>query len=136
MEQFGNKLKILLNKHKMQSKELSYVLGLSQVYISNLLNGTRKPSLDVIIKIAGYFNIRLDRLINDNVDLETDEYNIKETDLDLIKRICERVLQKRGINQAPALAELIITVFKQIKYDEINEPAALEFVEKMLDLIS
>lgn len=50
-------LRLLRVFHDMKQGELAEKLGLSKSYISEIENGNRTPSLDVIEKYAEYFRI-------------------------------------------------------------------------------
>jgi len=46
----------------MSQVEFSKLLGLSQSFVSQLLNGKRKPSADVLFQISEKLNIPVERL--------------------------------------------------------------------------
>lgn len=44
-------------------EQLGKEIGSTKGTISNLENGNKKPSLDMLIKLANYFNISIDYLV-------------------------------------------------------------------------
>lgn len=72
MERFGEKLRILRKQHGMSMRDLAEALGFAtHGYIGDLENGRRKPSLELAVKVADLFNVSVDQLARD--DLELDE---------------------------------------------------------------
>jgi transcriptional regulator with XRE-family HTH domain len=71
MQRFGEKLRTLRERRGMTLHELALALGLTnRSHISNLEAGRKKPSLELIIKIALFFEVTTDQLLLD--DLEVD----------------------------------------------------------------
>lgn len=50
-------------------KRLSQMLGVSDSYISQMETGEKIPNMAMLIKIADVFNISLDQLARDELDL-------------------------------------------------------------------
>lgn len=59
----GEKIRYLRIKNNLTSRELSKVLNISESSISLYENGKRKPRIELIIKIADYFNVTTDFLL-------------------------------------------------------------------------
>lgn len=59
----GEKIRYLRLKNNLTSKELSKALNISESSISLYENGKRKPSIELIIKVADYFNVTTDFLL-------------------------------------------------------------------------
>ena len=71
MKRFGEKLRVLRKRHRMTIRELAEALGYtSHGYIGNLESGRRKPTLELAFKIATLFNISVERLANDELEIE------------------------------------------------------------------
>ena len=71
MKRFGEKLRVLRKRHGMTIRELAEALGYtSHGYIGNLESGRRKPTLELAFKIATLFNISVERLANDELEIE------------------------------------------------------------------
>lgn len=70
MERIGEKLKTLRLRHSLTTRELADHLGTSNSQISRIENDLRKPSGDLIVKMADFFNVPLDKLMRDELDLD------------------------------------------------------------------
>lgn len=71
MERFGEKLRILRKRRGMTLRELAEALGSpSHGYIGNLESGRRKPTLELAFKIAKLFHVPVERLANDDLELD------------------------------------------------------------------
>lgn len=87
----GEKIRYLRIRNNLTSKELSKALNISESSVSLIENGKRRPSLDIIIKIADYFKVTTDFLlgISDSSNMEgyqskTDISNILENTIALL----------------------------------------------------
>lgn len=69
MSTIGEKLHTLRKQNKLTSRQLGAELGVSNSYIIRIEKGKRRPSMDLSIKIAQFFNISLDKLILDDQEL-------------------------------------------------------------------
>ena len=70
MEQIGEKIKILRVQYGLTTRQLAKALKTSQTQISRIENGLRQPSGDLIVKIADFFNVSLDKLMRDDLNLD------------------------------------------------------------------
>ncbi len=71
MERFGEKLRILRERNEMTLREVAEALGYSSHgYIGNLESGRRKPTLEMAFKIAKLFNVSVDQLADDELELD------------------------------------------------------------------
>lgn len=73
MRRFGEKLRTLRTQRGMTMRELALALGLSassHSYISETEAGKRTPKLDFVLKVAQFFDVTLDQLARDDLDLE------------------------------------------------------------------
>jgi len=69
MEQIGKKLKTLRIQRGLTTRQLASELQISQAQISRIENGLRQPDGDLLIKISDFFNVPLDNLMRDELDL-------------------------------------------------------------------
>lgn len=77
---FANKLKELRTQHGLTQAQLAKKLNIGTSTIGMYESNIRKPSFEVLIKIAIFFNVSTDYLINDdedNSDLKNIEYLFK-----------------------------------------------------------
>ncbi len=70
MKKIGEKLRTLRQRHGLTTRELAEHLKVSHVQISRIETGTRKPSADLILEIALFFNISTDQLMRDDLELD------------------------------------------------------------------
>ena len=70
IERFGEKLKTLRLQKGLTTRQLALYLHTTNSQISRVENGLRKPSAELILQAADYFNIPLDQLMRDELDLE------------------------------------------------------------------
>ena len=62
---FDEKLRVLRVRHELSVRALATALGVSHSAISEIENGKRKPSIDLVYTIATYFAVSADDLLND-----------------------------------------------------------------------
>jgi transcriptional regulator with XRE-family HTH domain len=70
MGRIGEKLKTLRLQQGLTTRQLAQALEISQAQISRIENGLRQPSGDLIVKMADFFNVSLDKLMRDDLDLD------------------------------------------------------------------
>ncbi len=72
MKKFGEKLRVLRKQRGLSVRELAQILGhASHAYLSRIETGQKKPSLEFAITIAKLFNVTVDQLVNDELELTT-----------------------------------------------------------------
>ncbi|HAQ39855.1 MAG TPA: XRE family transcriptional regulator [Clostridiales bacterium] len=72
----GEKIRYLRTKNNITSKELSKILDISESSISLYENGKRTPSIELIIKIANFFNVSTDFLLGvSNNPIKVSQYD-------------------------------------------------------------
>lgn len=70
MQRIGEKIHTLRIYHNMTLKEVAIALGhTSHGYISEIESGKKKPTTELVLKIAKLFNITTDELLKDELDL-------------------------------------------------------------------
>lgn len=71
MQKFGEKLRTLRKQRGLTMVQLAEALGISsQGYLSNLETGRRTPPADLVVKIADFFEVSLDQLLRDDLELD------------------------------------------------------------------
>ena len=72
MQKFGEKLRILRKRQGSTLKELAPLTGYAtHSHISEIESGKKKPPLDFVMKVASLFQVSLDQLLNDDLDLDS-----------------------------------------------------------------
>lgn len=61
-EQLGMRIKYLRSQHNFSQEDLALEAGINKNYLSDLENGRRNPSLEILEKIAVALNISLSEL--------------------------------------------------------------------------
>jgi transcriptional regulator with XRE-family HTH domain len=71
MKRFGEKLRTLRKRRGMTLRELANQLGFrSHGYMGDLERGRKKPSLELAIKMADLFELSLDQLARDELEVD------------------------------------------------------------------
>ncbi len=70
MRKIGEKLRTLRARQKLTSRALGEILGVGNGHIIRIKNGTKRPSIDLVAKIAQFFNVSTDQLIFDERELD------------------------------------------------------------------
>ena len=71
MQRFGEKLHALRNRRGMTIRELAETLGFrSHGFVSDLERGRRKPSVELAIEIARLFDVSVDQLVKDELEVD------------------------------------------------------------------
>ena len=88
-------LKELREKHKLSQTELAKILKVSPGAISNWESETRQPDLSMIITIADYFGVSVDKVIGRKPCERPRNYTKREHTLDSeqVKAIYEKLKQ-------------------------------------------
>ena len=91
----GEKLKALRTAKKMSQKELADRIGIAKSVISFYESGDRSPSYDVLIKIAGIFNVTTDYLLLDGERERTVNVSgLSEEDIAAVTTVIEALKRK------------------------------------------
>ena len=71
MKRFGEKLRILRKQRGMTLRQLADALGFSSHgYLGDLESGRRQPSLELALKMADFFDVPLEQLARDELELD------------------------------------------------------------------
>lgn len=65
---FAEKLKELRSQQKISQEELAKAIGVSRSTIAGYETKSREPDLSTLVKIATYFNVSVDYLIDSSED--------------------------------------------------------------------
>src|SRR5215216_4927465 len=68
----------LLGMHNLSAREASELLGVSQVALSAIATGKRKPSLATLMTLAGFFDVSADKLLTSSFEDLLDELSDRE----------------------------------------------------------
>lgn len=91
---FGERLSSILHNIGMSNAELGSRLGVSRQAVNEWCKGTKKPTLEKIVKIASILNTTTDYLLRANADRADFEkshmeqnYGLSENSVDMLKKI-------------------------------------------------
>jgi transcriptional regulator with XRE-family HTH domain len=71
MKRFGEKLRTLRQRRGISLRQLASELGFSaHGHIAQIERGERKPSADLVVKIARLFEVSTDQLMMDELELD------------------------------------------------------------------
>ena len=63
MNNFSKIFSQLINDNGEQNQIIAQKLNITKSHLSNLKSGYNEPSIDLLIKIANYFNVTIDYLV-------------------------------------------------------------------------
>lgn len=81
------KLKEIRAKYNLNQTDLAKITGLSQKSISNYENAQTYPNVEAIIKLADYFRISVDELLDHEVPYVLNRVQFSEKQLEVIESI-------------------------------------------------
>ena len=61
--EFNDRLKYLMNTHNESNGELAKFLGIQTGSVNNYVKGNRKPTYELLIKIAKHYDVSIDWLL-------------------------------------------------------------------------
>jgi len=70
LKRIGEKLRVLRNRRGLTMRQLADALQTSDAQISRVENGQRKPSADLVFRISRFFDVPIDRLMLDELELD------------------------------------------------------------------
>ncbi len=76
----GIRLKKIRLAHGVKQAEIAAILDIAQQTYSSYENGRRTPGYDILYKLANYYNISVDELICQTVDLDENLYYGQSSD--------------------------------------------------------
>ena len=114
-ESFGDRLKRYRTSSKMTQQEFAKRLGVTGAAVSTYENGTRYPSLDILVKISKIFGITVDELLDgqkrevllDVTRLSLDQMRVLQ---DLIRMFEEYNAMKSVVTDSKKLIDKVNTI--------------------------
>ena len=71
MNKCGEKLRTLRKRQGLTLRQLASILGMgAHSHLANIETGKNTPTAELIVKIADYFEVSLDQLTRDGIDLD------------------------------------------------------------------
>ncbi|HNP87515.1 MAG TPA: helix-turn-helix transcriptional regulator [Kouleothrix sp.] len=69
MQRFGEKLRTLRERAGLSYRQLAVQLGVAHSHLAGLEAGSHQPSAELILKIAKFFQVTTDQLMDDAREL-------------------------------------------------------------------
>lgn len=91
----GNTIKKLRLAHGMNQVELAEKLSVTKQTISNWENNNIQPSVDMLVKIADYFNVTTDYLLCRSCEKILDVSDLSDEEIAHINLIIKDILNKK-----------------------------------------
>lgn len=89
-------IKKLRTAHNLTQVELASALGVSKQCVSNWENDYIQPSIEMLIKIAKYFKVTTDYLLELNNHTMIDVSGLSDLEIAHIRQIINDILQRRN----------------------------------------
>ena len=71
MNRFGEKLRFLRKQRGLTVRELAVIFEMkSHSHIADMENGRSKPSVELLVKIADFFEVTTDQLLRDELEID------------------------------------------------------------------
>jgi transcriptional regulator with XRE-family HTH domain len=71
MQRLGEKLRALRKQGGLSLRDLATILEVSSYsHLSEIESGKSKPSVDLLLKMADYFNVTTDQLLRDELEID------------------------------------------------------------------
>lgn len=65
---FKEKVKELMNEKNISQRDLANAIKINESAMSRYISGERTPRIDILTKIARFFNVSIDELMDDSFD--------------------------------------------------------------------
>jgi transcriptional regulator with XRE-family HTH domain len=92
---FGIRLRALRKERKLTQKVLADRLGLATSAICSYEAGTRYPSYEVLIKVAGIFRVSTDYLLGIEKGRYIDVTELSEEDIEILTMLVDSLRKKK-----------------------------------------
>ncbi|MDE5966352.1 MAG: helix-turn-helix transcriptional regulator [Lachnospiraceae bacterium] len=128
---FAEKLIVLRNQHGYTQEKMAEELQISRQAISKWESGTTLPDTDKLVQLSDYFNVSIDYLLKDRVQLNRNEtvdrailkflssvQNMDDISKDILKIMGDGVIdedEKVRMNEIIATLDMIAENIEEIK---------------------
>ena len=72
-ETLRNNLTIYINRSSITQKNLAEQLGVSKGAVTNWLNGSNSPNIEILAKICQILGVKMSEMLSDNSEISADE---------------------------------------------------------------
>ncbi|MBO5299220.1 MAG: helix-turn-helix domain-containing protein [Clostridia bacterium] len=108
----------------MPQRELAKELGVALSTIAMWETANREPDLATIRKIADYFNVSIEELVNDDIELGYENYTLKSN-----ARFDEEIISLRNMLHSRPEMQMLFSVSKSASKEDIEK--AIRIIEAL-----
>lgn len=125
-------LKHLREQRGLSQKDFSAELGLSQPAIGNWETGERKPDIEMLVRLAEYFNVTLDELVLNelkppislyasNLRYLRNKHRIPQTDIGKLIGVGQKEISnyEKGKHEIPVPKLIVLADFFGVTLDQL-----------------
>lgn len=95
----GENIKALRLAHNLNKVELAAKLGVSKQTVSNWENNNVHPSIDTLLKIANFFEVSANYLLDISInDPELDVRGLTEDEINHLQAVIDDMRKSRNLN--------------------------------------
>lgn len=109
---FGRELRKMRQQRRLTQEKLAELVDLSVPYISHLERGTKKPSMEVLVRLAEILDVTVDRLLSGNKVTDSAAYYPEVQELLGDCSVLERVV----------LTEIVCAAKRSIRTHGMSRP--------------
>ncbi len=95
MINFSSKLKTLRIQHNMTQKDVADRIGVSRAIVASYENGSRRPSYEMLIKLAHLFHVSTDYLLGIEQKNQLDLSGLTKAERTAITQLIKVMQQKQ-----------------------------------------
>lgn len=113
---FNMKLRTLRKRKGMTQRELAADLGVALSTIAMWETANREPDLATIRKLAEYFSVSIEELINDEIEIGYENYTLKKN-----ARFDEEIITLRNMLHSRPEMQALFSVSKSASKEDIEK---------------
>lgn len=137
---FSDKLQKIRKENNITQEGLADKLNVSRQAVSKWESGTAYPDTEKLIQISKIFNIKIDDLINDNIDMNKNKDNNKKIDfMEIINQVLEFISKSinmfwsmKFIEKIKCLFEMGILILLILFFSEISTLVIINIIRRIL----
>ena len=118
------RLKELRRAKQISQVKLAIDLNLTQNSISRYETGEREADYKTLIAIADYFNVSIEELVNDDIELGYENYTLKSN-----ARFDEEIISLRNMLHSRPEMQMLFSVSKSASKEDIEK--AIRIIEAL-----
>ncbi|MBQ6172864.1 MAG: helix-turn-helix transcriptional regulator [Clostridia bacterium] len=119
------KLRTLRKMKGMKQRELAEALGVALSTIAMWETANREPNFAMIRKIADYFSVSIEQLVNDDIELEFGSNNTLKNNA----RFDEEIISLRNMLHTRPEMRMLFSVSKSASKEDIEK--AIKIIEAL-----